>query len=185
MNEMEHDFRFKITVIGDGQVGKTSLIKKFTKGLFNKDYIKTVGAQFSIYDKKIDGDNIRLIFWDIAGQDDFNFLRPYFYRDSMAAIIVFSLEENEMGEASFNHISDWNEDVNNFCGDIPVVLFANKGDLIDKNNLEWTSIQKIVDNFNFLGYYITSAKTGHGVIDAFNAIISELYKKCKRRPSIL
>jgi len=180
MNEGEHKFRFKITVIGDGQVGKTSLIKKFTKGLFNKDYIKTVGAQFSIYDKLINRDNIQLMFWDIAGQDDFNFLRPYFYRDSIAAIIVFSLEENEIGEESFNHISDWNEDVNTFCGDIPIVLFANKVDLIDKDNLELSNIQKIVDSNNFLGYFVTSAKTGLGVVDAFNAIINELYKKYKR-----
>ncbi len=181
MNEIE--YKFKITVIGDGQVGKTSLIKKFTKGLFNKDYIKTVGAQFSIYDKAIDRDNIRLIFWDIAGQDDFNFLRPYFYRDSIAAIIVFSLEENELGIESFNHISDWIEDVNHFCGDIPIVLFANKVDLIDNNNLEKSKIQKITDRNNFLGHYLTSAKTGQGVIEAFNSIINELFQKYKKLSS--
>ncbi|MFX0180750.1 MAG: hypothetical protein ACFE78_11200, partial [Candidatus Hodarchaeota archaeon] len=61
---MKEKFKFKITVIGDGRVGKTSLIKKFTKGSFQEDYIKTMGAQFSVYDKKIDGDNIKLFFWD-------------------------------------------------------------------------------------------------------------------------
>ncbi len=64
------EFGFKISIIGDGGVGKTSLIKKFTKGTFEKDYIKTTGAQFSRFDKEIDGDVINLIFWDIAGQDD-------------------------------------------------------------------------------------------------------------------
>ena len=73
------EFRFKIVVIGDGAVGKTSLIKKFTKGTFEKDYIKTLGAQFSKFNKKINGDLIRLVFWDIAGQDDFNFLHPLFF----------------------------------------------------------------------------------------------------------
>ncbi|MFX1420257.1 MAG: Rab family GTPase [Promethearchaeota archaeon] len=179
MNQTEKQFRFKITVIGDGQVGKTSLIKKFTKGFFNKDYVKTIGAQFSIYDKEINGENIRLLFWDIAGQDDFNFLRPYFYRDSIAAIIVFSLEENELGKDSFNHIPNWYEDVNQFCGDIPIIMFANKVDLIDENILEKSKIQEIVDKYNFLGYYITSAKTGHGVIDAFDTIIKNLYFKFK------
>ena len=71
-------FRFKISVIGDGQVGKTSLIKKYSKGSFERDYVKTIGAQFSKFEKEIDGDEIRLIFWDIAGQDDFLFLRPSF-----------------------------------------------------------------------------------------------------------
>ncbi|MFW9878277.1 MAG: GTP-binding protein, partial [Candidatus Thorarchaeota archaeon] len=90
------EFRFKIVVVGDGAVGKTSLIKKFTKGTFEKDYIKTIGAQFSKYNKKFNGDIVRLLFWDIAGQDDFNFLHHLFYKESKAAIIVYSLEENEL-----------------------------------------------------------------------------------------
>ncbi|MHA1490706.1 MAG: hypothetical protein ACTSRI_13740 [Promethearchaeota archaeon] len=59
-------------IIGDGAVGKTSLIKKYTQGSFQKDYIKTLGAQFSKYDEKIDGNNCKLFFWDIAGQEEFN-----------------------------------------------------------------------------------------------------------------
>ncbi|MGM0470121.1 MAG: hypothetical protein ACQERB_15080, partial [Promethearchaeati archaeon] len=81
------DFIFKITLIGDGAVGKTSLIKRYTHGTFEKDYIKTIGAQFSRYNKKIEGDEVELIFWDIAGQD-FLFLHPLFYKESKACIIV-------------------------------------------------------------------------------------------------
>ncbi len=185
MSDTEPKIRFKITVIGDGQVGKTSLIQKFTKGSFKKDYIKTIGAQFSIYDKEINGDMIRLLFWDIAGQDDFNFLRPYFYRDSLAAILVFSLEENQMGKNSFNHIPNWYEDVIQFCGKIPIVIFANKVDLVDEDKIEHFRIQEIANKYNFLGYYLTSAKTGYGVIDAFSIIIDELYHKIKTNSSVL
>ena len=71
MSDIGKKFRFKITVIGDGMVGKTSLIKKFTKGSFRQDYVKTIGAQFSVFDKQINEDKIRLLFWDIAGQDEF------------------------------------------------------------------------------------------------------------------
>lgn len=178
-------FRFKITVIGDGNVGKTSLIKKFTKGAFKRDYIKTIGAQFSIYDKEIDGDKIRLLFWDIAGQDDFHFLRPSFFKNSKTAIIVYSLEENELGEESFNHISNWHEDIKEYCGDIPIVVFANKVDLVDKDDLDTSEMQKIIDDRNFLGSYITSAKTGQGVYDAFNDIIKNLYQRYKELSSVL
>ena len=119
-------FRFKISVIGDSQVGKTSLMKKFTKGSFSKNYSKTIGASFSKYEKEIEGDEIRLLFWNIAGQDEFHFLRPAFYKESGAAIIVFSLEDNIRGEESFNHIPDWRRRILKHCGDIPVYLFANK-----------------------------------------------------------
>ncbi len=171
------DFKFKISVIGNWRVGKTSLLKRFTKGTFNREYIKTIGAQFSKYDKEIEGDNIRLLFWDIAGQDDFGFLRPSFYRDSGAAIIVYSLEENDLGKSSFNNILNWHDDILRYCGSIPVVLFANKIDLVDENNLDQTIIQKIVNQRNFLGFFITSAKTGLGVFKAFNTLIKDLYKK--------
>ncbi|MHA2390519.1 MAG: Rab family GTPase [Promethearchaeota archaeon] len=172
-------FRFKITVIGNGQVGKTSLIKNYTQGNFEKDYIKTLGAQFSKFEREIDGDEIRLIFWDIAGQDDFLFLRPSFYRESNAAIIVYSLEENELGKRSFEHITNWHENIKQFCGDIPIVLFANKVDLVVEDDIDDSEIQKIVEKKGFLGFYFTSAKTGQGVHDAFNTIINELYYKSK------
>jgi small GTP-binding protein len=178
MNDSEK-FRFKVVIIGNGAVGKTSLILKFTQGKFQKDYLKTIGAQVSDYNKKINGDKIRLIFWDIAGQDDFHFLRPSFYRASDAAIIVYSLEENDLGKRSFKHITKWHEDTKQFCGDIPIVLFANKVDLINEDSLNKSKIQEIVNKRNFLGYYITSALTGQGVHDAFNSLIKDLYDKHK------
>jgi len=172
-------YRFKITVIGDGQVGKTSLIKKFTQGSFVKDYVKTLGAQFSKFDKEIDGDETRLIFWDIAGQDDFRFLLPTFYKESDAAIIVYSLEENELGKRSFEHVSNWHGNIKKYCGEIPMILFGNKVDLVEEDNLDNTKAHELTEKEGFRGYYLTSAKTGKRVHDAFNTIINELYYKSK------
>ena len=166
--------KVKVTVIGDGSVGKTSLIQKFTQGIFKTDYVKTIGAQLTNYETEIDGYRIELIFWDIAGQDNFHFLRPSFYRGSKAAIIVYSLEENDLGKRSFNHITTWHKDVKQFCGEIPVVLFANKVDLINEQNLDKSKIQNFVKEHNFLGYYITSAKTGQGLDDAFDALSKKI-----------
>ena len=173
-------FRFKIVVIGDGAVGKTSLIKKYTKGTFERDYVKTIGAQLSKYNKEINGDMIRLIFWDIAGQEDFNFLHDLFYKESKAAIIVYSLEKNDLGYDSFTHIENWYKKLIKHCGDIPAILFANKVDLIDNSNIDTIRIQELVHKYNFLRYFITSAKSGEGVIEAFNAIIEKLYFKFKQ-----
>ena len=173
------EFSFKISIIGDGGVGKTSLIKKFTKGTFERDYIQTIGAQFSRYDIEIDGDLVNLIFWDIAGQDDFNFLHPLFYRESRGCIIVFSLEENDLGEESFNHIENWHNELKKYCSEIPVIIFANKVDLIEEVSLSKINIQEVVSKNNFLGYFLTSAKTGQGVHEAFKTIIEKLYYKSK------
>ena len=177
------EFGFKIAIIGDGGVGKTSLIKKYTKGTFEKDYIKTIGAQFSRYDKDINEDKINLIFWDIAGQSDFKFLHPLFYKESRAGIIVCSLEENDLGTNSFTHIENWNNELIKYCGDIPVVLFVNKVDLVEINDIDTIQIQEAVHKYNLLRYFITSAKTGEGVIEAFNALIEKLYSKYKQLSS--
>ena len=70
MNEKQLKFVFKITVVGDSAVGKTSLIKQYTQGSFEDDYISTIGAQFSAYNEEIDGDKCKLFLWDIAGEKE-------------------------------------------------------------------------------------------------------------------
>ena len=173
------EFQFKISVVGDGAVGKTSLIRKYTKGNFEKDYIKTIGAQFSRFEKVIESDIVNLVFWDIAGQEDFDFLQPIFYKESKASIVVYSLEDNDLGKNSFNHLKNWVQNLRKYCGEIPMILFANKVDLVEENELDLLDIKKIVDKYNFIGFSLTSAKTGQGVNEAFDIIIQELYKKYK------
>jgi small GTP-binding protein len=170
-------YSFKISMIGDGGVGKTSLIKKYTQGTFETDYVKTIGAQFSKYDKEINNDVIKLIFWDIAGQDDFSFLHPLFFQENKACIIVFSLEKNDLGKDSFIHIKNWLEELHKYSGEIPVILFANKVDLVKNDEICYNEIEEVVEKNKFLGYYLTSAKTGEGVNEAFDKLIQKLYKR--------
>jgi len=72
-----------------------------------------------------------------------------------------------------------------YCGNIPIVLFANKVDLVDDSNLNLSDIQTIINKNDFLGHYITSAKTGKGVIKAFSAIIENLFYKFRSLPAEL
>jgi small GTP-binding protein len=179
MNKNKHTFNFKITVIGDGTVGKTSLIKNFTQGSFQEDYMKTLGAQWSKHVEEINGDTCQLFFWDIAGQDTFHFLRPSFYNNSVATIIVYSLEDNDFGKESLKHVIDWHNDIKKFCGDIPIIVFGNKVDLVNEDEIDEEKILKIVKKRDFWGYYRTSAKTGQNVKTAFRAIIQKLYSHYK------
>lgn len=173
--EFSNDFIFKICVIGDGAAGKTSLIKRFTQGSFNKDYIKTLGAQFSRFEKILPGENgkqirARLFFWDIAGQSEFRFMRPTFYNGAKATIVVFDLTREE----TLKNVNEWIDDISNYCGPLPTVCFANKSDLIDLESYDKSGIDEIAKKHNFLNVYMTSAKTGKNVHDAFNFIIEHL-----------
>ena len=165
----------------------TSLIKKYTEGEFIEDYIATLGAQFTQYKEEVDGTPCELFFWDIAGQESFQPLRPKFYKGSRAAIIVFSHEDNEHGKKSFKNVGKWYEDVMKTCGTLPVILFGNKIDLIDKDSLvknkEKPTSNYNVDilrgKYNFADYYLTSALSGEGVTKAFQALIRRLYQAYK------
>jgi GTPase SAR1 family protein len=102
-------------------------------------------------------------------------MRPTFYKGSKAAIIVFAFTD----EASFEHIPQWHNDIKKYCGDLPIVLFGNKIDLVNRADLNDDKVKKAVKDRKFLGYYKTSAKTGTGVYKAFQAIIKELYYRYK------
>jgi len=184
MSYIDRQFVYKIVVVGDAQVGKTSLILKYTKGTFNEEYIMTLGAQLSKFEDVVEENEFKLVFWDIAGQTNFSQLRRSFYKGSSAAIIVFSHEENELGDRSFQNVSKWVENIVQFCGKIPIVLFGNKIDLIDVNDLMLNkehpksdhNIVKLMKELHILGYLKTSALTGEGVTFAFKTLTNHVYQ---------
>ncbi len=168
-------FVFKVVVIGDGAVGKTSLIQQYTHGEFDKSYIPTLGAQFTKHSKEVDGNPVDLILWDIAGQESFASMRPKFYRGSKAAIMVFSHAPDQ--EKSFDNLQKWLADLKKNAGSLPIALFGNKVDLgVGDGKRSDKNVEKYAKEQNFLGYFKTSALTGEGLNDAFDKLTETLYK---------
>jgi len=79
MSDDEKGYGFKIIIIGDGTVGKTSLIKRYTQASFQKEYIATLGTQFSKYEEAIDGEKVELYLWILLGKSDFK----HYVKDSI------------------------------------------------------------------------------------------------------
>ncbi|TFG20526.1 MAG: GTP-binding protein [Promethearchaeota archaeon] len=172
--DFEKDYIHKIVVIGDASVGKTSLIKKYTAGSFNTEYIKTIGAQFSRY-VKIFGENndirVRLLFWDVAGQQEWDFMRPKFYHGARGAIIVFDLTR----EDTMKNVMTWYNELRRHVGVIPTILFGNKRDLLPESSaFDDSKVGAEIELDKFYKFYKTSAKTGEHVHEAFDTIISHL-----------
>ena len=138
--------------------------------------MKTLGADFSLYENKIDKNIITI--WEIAGDDfndDLKFLRPAFFKNNRASIIVFDLEDTEQGRESFVQIRDWHKKILQYSGDVPVLLLGNKSDLVDLTLIDEAKIQATVNQEKFIGYESTSAKTGDGVEKSFRTILKHLY----------
>ena len=165
---MSGGYRFKVVVIGDGSVGKTTLILKYTEKRFRESYIPTIGVQWTVKNVEYKEYNVSLILWDIAGQDKFKLMRSNFYEGSDAVIIVFDVTSL----ISFDHVENWLNEVRQYCGNVPFILLGNKIDLVEERKVTQEMIKKISERYNF-PYFETSAKTGENVIDMFNAVIDK------------
>ena len=181
---MTERLAFKVVIVGNGAVGKTSLIRRFVHNKFEKDYLMTLGTEVTKYTDQIEGNDITFIIWDLAGQEGFAQMRNKFFSGANAAIVVFSHEENEIGENSFTSIPKWLEDISNFCGKIPTLLFGNKIDLVDSEML-WSNnehprsdhnLNKLASDLGLLGYFKTSALSGKNVVTAFKTLMNKLYE---------
>ncbi len=169
---------FKVVLMGDGSVGKTSLRRTYMGEGFKAQYHITIGADFAV--KKLQlagGHDVSIQIWDLAGQEHFKNVRSTFYKGAQGALAVFSTVER----TSFDNIRAWLEEAWSNAGKkIPVVLIGNKTDLRDqfKDNkaMQQTIVTteqgaKLAEEIQKMGthasYIETSAKTGLNVEAAF------------------
>ncbi len=165
---MSPTLRYKVVVIGDGSVGKTTLILKYTEKRFRESYIPTIGVQWTVKNIEYKEYTVSLILWDIAGQDKFKLMRSNFYEGSDAVIIVFDVTSL----ISFDHAENWLKEVQQYCENVPYILLGNKIDLVEERTVTQEMIEKVTQKYKF-PYFETSAKTGENVIDMFNAVIDK------------
>ncbi|MHA1195891.1 MAG: Rab family GTPase [Promethearchaeota archaeon] len=159
------DFKFKVAIVGDPTVGKTSLVLRFTNNVFNRTYISTLGVHVSNKHFIVLNKNVQFVIWDIAGQAKFELMRRELYLGSDAVFFVFDLTNPE----SFLNISKWHHDVHKQLGSnrfFVEYLIGNKNDLKQERKID---NQKAVNLAGELGlsYFETSALTGKNVDQAF------------------
>lgn len=159
---MQEEYVFKIVIIGDGGVGKTSLILRLTENRFPTDYRPTLGADFASYKVDLDGKFVTLQLWDLGGQPSFAHLRSFFYTEAKGGVIVFDLTNMR----SFENVKKWYDEVTSICGKIPIVLVGNKHDLVDERRVPRHEAEQLARNLGAL-YFETSAKTRFMVDEAF------------------
>lgn len=128
MREEELEVALKVVIVGNGGVGKSSMIQRYCKGTFTKDYKKTIGVDFLERQIEVDGEEVRLMLWDTAGQEEFDAITKAYYRGAQACVLAFSTTDRDSFEAAHS----WKLKVENECGEIPTVIVQNKIDLIDQ-----------------------------------------------------
>ncbi|MFX1318410.1 MAG: GTP-binding protein [Promethearchaeota archaeon] len=153
---------FKVPVAGDGAVGKTSLIVRYTQGTFTDTYKMTIGTSFAVKTVDLGTVIVKLQIWDLAGQPHFGGVRPLFYQGSTGVIYVLSV----IDRSSFEHLAGWLEETRKNAGNIPGILIGNKTDLLDQRVVSREEAEAFAAQAG-LQYVETSAKMDENVGDAF------------------
>lgn len=119
---------FKLVLVGDGGVGKTTLVKRHQTGEFEKRYIPTLGVAVTSLRFETNHGTVVFNVWDTAGQEKFGGLRDGYYLNADAAIIMFDVSSR----ITYQNVPRWYQDLKRECPSLPIVLVGNKVDLPDR-----------------------------------------------------
>ncbi len=151
---------YKVVVAGDANVGKTSLIRRYCEGMFEHSRVMTIGVDFQTKTVRLEGREIRLSIWDVAGQERFGSFRDTFYGGARAVALVYDVSQPE----SFANLERWRAEIRRIVPGVQMVLIANKVDLEPevpaKQAQQWARTHE-------MPFLETSAATGHNVEPLF------------------
>ncbi len=173
-------FIYKVVVVGDGGVGKTSMVLRYCENAFKENYIMTIGSNFST--KQVELEEypnylVKLQLWDLAGQKHFSFVRPPFYRGATATVYIFDLTRR----SSFQNILEWKDEVEKVIGEgKPSMLVGNKTDLEDRREVGVKEGEALRDEIKAISYLETSAKDDVGVHPVFQEITLAILRETQK-----
>jgi DnaJ family protein C protein 27 len=168
--------RVKIISMGSGGCGKSCLIKRYCEDRFVSKYIATIGVDYGVKPVKIDGNDVRVNFWDLSGHQEFFEIRNEFYKDAQGCVLVYDVNARE----SFEECDAWLAECSKFGAnprEMPIVLCGNKSDK-GKRQISEDEGRGFAASRG-LYYFDTSAANGQNVVDMFDHLFQLVYKKIK------
>ena len=168
-----------LVVLGESRVGKTSIMLRYCRNVFDEGQISTTDASNLEKVIKLDDSNVKLFIWDTAGQEEYHALNQVYYRDAAAAILVYDITDRD----SFDKVQTWVEELRLYLEkDTPIAIAGNKCDLPNKQ-IEQEEVEDYAKAINGAHFY-TSAKTGKGIEDIFVEITKAVLRKNKKEAKI-
>lgn len=162
---------FKVLVIGDAAVGKSSIVRRLISNDFSEKTESTVGVDFVCYSTEIDNHEVKLQIWDTAGQEQYRSISKIYYRNAVGVLLVCSFTDH----ISLENIERWLKDARNLCHpSAKMILVANKSDLLEDRCVTTAEISSLAQSFG-IEWVEASAKSGDNISDLFYTLAREVY----------
>ena len=171
----DYDYLFKVLLLGDTDVGKSSLILRYTEETFNSKLVNSIDVNFKMKKKEIDVKIIKVLIWDTAGHERFRSITYSYYRGANVIIIVFDITDKK----SFLSITEWLKQIEKHAKEnVFKFLVGNKSDLSEERKVTYEEAKEYADEHD-LPYIETSAKEGININELFESSIKSFLSNSK------
>jgi len=169
----EYDYLYKVVLIGDSGVGKSNLLSRFTRNEFSLETKSTIGVEFATRSVQVESKTVKAQIWDTAGQERYRAITNAYYRGAVGALLVYDIAK----AATFKNVERWLTELReNAAENIVIMLVGNKSDLRHLREVPTEESKEFAEK-NTLSFIETSALDSTNVDQAFQNIISEIYRQ--------
>ena len=175
MAKGKQDKLYKVMLIGDSGVGKTSIIFRFAENAFSTTFISTIGIDFKMKTLEVKGRRVKLQIWDTAGQERFHTITTSFYRGARGIILVYDITNTK----SFDNITNWLRNIEKHAHeDVEKMILGNKADVEEKRMVKKGRGEEMAEEHG-VPFFETSAKTDMNIEAAFVKMVEQIMDKDK------
>jgi len=169
----KYEDKYDIIIIGNEKVGKSTILERYIKNIFNPERKPTYAVDFWEKEYEYNNKKYNIKLWDTAGQEKYAKLTKSYYKKAHGIVVTCSLDNR----SSYYDLTDWlNSIKDNTSNDIEIVIIGNKSDLVETREVKTIELEELSTRKG-LKYFETSAKTGLNVVESFNYLIDKLIHK--------
>ncbi|CAD8205459.1 unnamed protein product [Paramecium octaurelia] len=171
--QQDYDYLFKILLIGNSAVGKSSLLLRFSDQIFSESFLPTIGVDFKIRTFDMQGKSVKMQIWDTAGQERFKTITASYYKGAHGIILTYDITDKQ----SFKDIENWLAEVEKHASENVVrLLVGNKADLESKRQVTYEEGKELADSLG-IKFIEASAKANTNVDQAFMTLANNIKAK--------
>ncbi|KAK6031390.1 Ras family protein, partial [Ostertagia ostertagi] len=176
----EYEYLFKIILVGGTGVGKTSLVQRYTQGIFHQNTLATVGVDFRVKTVNVDKDKVKLQIWDPSGQERFRSVVHLYYRNAQAVVFVYDLTH----QRTFDRLPDWMDEIERNCsGRVLKILVGNKADRIHESLKVPVMIARDFAAANHFHYFVETSALDNTNVDVLFQQVARRLRDSLKTPS--